>query len=178
MILIDARKGVLTQTRRHSYLVSLLGIRHVVLAVNKMDLVGYDQARFDEIVADYRAFAAKIGIEAFTAIPMSALQGRQHHRAQLANTPWYSGPTLMSMLETVPVGGRPAERQAVPHAGAVGEPPEPRLPRLLRPDRVRRQSGRATGSRALPSGRESRRSRASSPSTATCPRPWPASRSP
>src|SRR3979411_2430694 len=75
VILIDARKGVLTQTRRHSYLVSLLGIRHVVLAINKMDLVDWSQARFDEIVADYTAFAEKIGIKAFTAIPMSALRG-------------------------------------------------------------------------------------------------------
>ncbi|MCB1411096.1 MAG: adenylyl-sulfate kinase, partial [Rhodobacteraceae bacterium] len=71
VILIDARKGVLTQTRRHSYLVNLLGIRQVVLAVNKMDLVGYDQAVFDRIVSDYRAFAAQIGIAEFTAIPIS-----------------------------------------------------------------------------------------------------------
>src|ERR1700755_3259893 len=75
VILIDSRKGVLTQTRRHSYLVKLLGIRHVVLAVNKMDLVDWSQARFDEIVADYRDFAEQIGITAFTAIPMSALRG-------------------------------------------------------------------------------------------------------
>ena len=72
VILIDARKGVLTQTRRHSYLVGLLGIRHIVLAINKMDLVDWSQARFDEIVAEYRAFADQIGIEAFTSIPMSA----------------------------------------------------------------------------------------------------------
>src|SRR5581483_1538421 len=75
VILIDARKGVLTQTRRHSFLVSLLGIRHVLLAVNKMDLVDWSQGRFDEIVADYRAFAAQIGITDFHAIPMSALRG-------------------------------------------------------------------------------------------------------
>src|SRR3546814_7123201 len=75
VILIDARKGVLTQTRRHSYLVKLLGIRHVALAINKMDLVDWSQARFDEIVAEYRAFADGIGVEAFAAIPMSALKG-------------------------------------------------------------------------------------------------------
>src|SRR6266404_197608 len=75
VILIDARKGVLTQTRRHSYLVSLLGIRHVVLAINKMDLVDWSQARFDEIVAEYRGFAEQIGVKDFTAIPMSALKG-------------------------------------------------------------------------------------------------------
>src|SRR6188508_3409619 len=74
VILIDARKGVLTQTRRHSYLVSLLGIRQVVLAVNKMDLVGYQQATFDQIEADYRAFAAEIGLTDITCIPLSALR--------------------------------------------------------------------------------------------------------
>src|SRR6188508_1839684 len=75
VILIDARKGVLTQTRRHSYLVSLLGIRQVVLAVNKMDLVGYQQATFDDIVAAYREFAEPLGFKTFAAIPVSALRG-------------------------------------------------------------------------------------------------------
>src|ERR1700743_1258470 len=75
VILVDARKGVLTQTRRHSYLAKLIGIRHIVLAVNKMDLVGYDQATFDAIVAEYRAFAQSIGLESFTAIPISGLKG-------------------------------------------------------------------------------------------------------
>src|SRR5213595_2940186 len=75
VILIDARKGVLTQTRRHSYLVQLLGIRHVVLAVNKLDLVGYSQDVFDAIVADYSEFACQVGIETFTAIPLSGLKG-------------------------------------------------------------------------------------------------------
>ena len=102
VILIDARKGVLTQTRRHSYLVSLIGIRKVVLAVNKMDLVGYDQARFDEIVADYRAFAAKIGVDDFLAIPISGLKG-DNITARSPATPWYAGPSLMEHLETVEV---------------------------------------------------------------------------
>jgi len=75
VILIDARKGVLTQTRRHSFLVSLIGIRHIVLAVNKMDLVGYDEAVFDQIAADYRAFAAEIGLTEILAIPISGLKG-------------------------------------------------------------------------------------------------------
>ena len=75
VILVDARKGVLVQTRRHSYLAHLIGIRHLVLAVNKMDLVDYDRATFDEIVADYRAFAESIGIERFTAIPISGFKG-------------------------------------------------------------------------------------------------------
>ena len=82
VILVDARKGVLVQTRRHSYLAQLIGIRHFVLAVNKMDLVDYDQGAFDAIVADYRAFAGKIGIEDVTAIPVSGLQGRQIAAAQ------------------------------------------------------------------------------------------------
>jgi bifunctional enzyme CysN/CysC len=102
VILIDARKGVLTQTRRHSYLVSLLGIRHVVLAINKMDLVDWSQARFDEIVADYAAFAEKIGIETFTAIPMSALRG-DNVTAPSPKSPWYSGPALLRWLEEAPV---------------------------------------------------------------------------
>ena len=87
VILIDARKGVLTQTRRHSYLVSLLGIRHVVLAINKMDLVDWTEARFDEIVADYRAFAAQIGIERLHRHPDVGAEGRQHHRAEREHRP-------------------------------------------------------------------------------------------
>jgi bifunctional enzyme CysN/CysC len=102
VILIDARKGVLTQTRRHSYLVSLLGIRHVVLAVNKMDLVGWDQAVFDAIVADYRAFADQIGLSVFTSIPISGLGG-DNMASKSDATPWYDGPILMDWLETVQV---------------------------------------------------------------------------
>jgi bifunctional enzyme CysN/CysC len=102
VILIDARKGVLTQTKRHSYLVSLLGIRHVALAINKMDLVGWDHAVFEKIVADYRAFAAKIGITAFTPIPMSALKG-DNITEPSANAPWWSGEPLMRWLEDLPV---------------------------------------------------------------------------
>jgi bifunctional enzyme CysN/CysC len=102
VILIDARKGVLTQTRRHSYLVSLLGIRHVVLAINKMDLVDWSRDIFDAIVGEYRDFAAQIGIKDFTAIPMSALKG-DNITEPSANTPWYSGPALMRWLEDAPV---------------------------------------------------------------------------
>ncbi|NBB24314.1 sulfate adenylyltransferase subunit CysN [Porphyrobacter sp. SLTP] len=110
VILIDARKGVLQQTRRHSYLVHLLGIRHVVLAVNKMDLVGYDQATFDAILADYRVFATSIGITAFTAIPISGFKG-DNITALSANTPWYSGPALIEHLETVEVDAAAAQTQ-------------------------------------------------------------------
>jgi bifunctional enzyme CysN/CysC len=102
VILIDARKGVLTQTRRHSYLVSLLGIRHVVLAINKMDLVGWSRETFDEIVADYHLFADQIGIRHFTAIPMSALRG-DNITEPTALAPWYEGPPLLRWLEEAPV---------------------------------------------------------------------------
>ena len=103
VILVDARKGVLTQTRRHTFIVSLLGIKHVALAVNKLDLVGYDQAVFDRITADYREFAAGLGLTSVQAIPISALRG-DNVLEQGANTPWYDGPTLAAYLETVEVG--------------------------------------------------------------------------
>jgi bifunctional enzyme CysN/CysC len=109
VILIDARKGVLVQTRRHSYLVSLIGIRKVVLAVNKMDLVGFDQTVFDTIVADYRAFAAQIGLDDIKAIPVSGLRG-DNITSQSDNTPWYDGDTLMAYLETVEVEDHLAEQ--------------------------------------------------------------------
>jgi bifunctional enzyme CysN/CysC len=102
VILIDARKGVLTQTRRHSFLVSLIGIRHIVLAVNKMDLVGYDESVFDRIVADYRAFAAEIGLTEILAIPISGLRG-DNITSKSDATPWYAGPTLMQHLERVEI---------------------------------------------------------------------------
>ena len=107
VILVDARKGVLVQTRRHSYLCHLLGIRNIVLAVNKMDLVGYDEATFDGIVDDYGAFAREIGIERFTAIPISGFKGDnitpKADGATSDATPWYTGPSLVAHLETVEV---------------------------------------------------------------------------
>ncbi len=102
VILIDARKGVLTQTRRHSFLVHLLRLRHVVLAVNKMDLVGYDQRVFDTIVADYRAFATAIGITDFTAIPISGFVG-DNIASRSDAMPWYAGPSLIEHLERIDV---------------------------------------------------------------------------
>ncbi|MFT3756512.1 MAG: sulfate adenylyltransferase subunit CysN [Pseudoxanthomonas sp.] len=102
VVLVDARKGLLPQTRRHSYIVSLLGIRNVVLAVNKMDLVGYDQTVFDEIANGYRELAAQLGIANVQAIPLSALEG-DNLSSRSANTPWYAGPSLLEHLETVPV---------------------------------------------------------------------------
>ncbi len=102
IILVDARSGVITQTRRHTYLVSLLGIKHVVLAVNKMDLVGYDKAVFDKIVADYMAFAAPLGIPDINPIPLSALKGDNVVEGS-DKMPWYDGIPLLSFLETVRV---------------------------------------------------------------------------
>ena len=102
VILIDARKGVLTQTRRHSYLAHLIGIQNIVLAVNKMDLVDYDQAVFDGIVKDYTEFANSIGIKEFTALPISGFKG-DNITGSSDNTPWYKGPALIEHLETVEV---------------------------------------------------------------------------
>ena len=152
IILIDARKGVLTQTRRHSYLVSLLGIRHVVLAINKMDLVGWSKEVFDTILAEYHDFAAQIGIKHFTAIPMSALKG-DNITENSPNTPWYDGPPLMRWLEEAPVED---ELQGKPFRMPVQWVNRPNLDfrgfsgqvasGVIRPgDRVK----------ALPSGRES-----------------------
>jgi bifunctional enzyme CysN/CysC len=109
VILIDARKGVLTQTRRHSFLVRLIGISRVVLAVNKMDLVGYSQATFDAIVSDYREFAARIGLTNITPIPLSAVYG-DNIIERGSNMPWYSGPTLMQHLELVPLPDSATDR--------------------------------------------------------------------
>jgi bifunctional enzyme CysN/CysC len=102
VILIDARRGVLTQTRRHSYIVSALGIRHVALAVNKMDLVGFSQERFAEIEAKYRAMAAEVGLRDFHCIPVSALRG-DNVTSRSERAPWYAGPTLLEYLDTVEI---------------------------------------------------------------------------
>ncbi len=103
VVMIDARKGVLVQTRRHSYLCNLIGIKNIVLAVNKMDLVDYSQDVFDNIVADYAKFAGEIGIESFTAMPISGFRGDNITTAPSANTPWYDGPSLIEHLESVEV---------------------------------------------------------------------------
>ncbi|MBB5371904.1 sulfate adenylyltransferase subunit CysN [Acidocella aromatica] len=100
VILIDARKGVLTQTRRHSYLAHLIGIRNIVLAVNKMDLIGYDQAKYEAIVEEYRKFADSIGIKSFVPMPISGFMG-DNITTKSANTPWYHGVPLIEHLETV-----------------------------------------------------------------------------
>ena len=151
VILIDARKGVLTQTRRHGFLVNLLGIRHVVLAVNKLDLIGWDRAAYDAIVAEFGAFAASIGMAPPVAIPISGLGGDNIASAS-AHTPWYDGPTLLDHLETVEVA---ATREAnAPFAMPVQWVNRPNLD-------FRGFAGRVTGGvvrpgdqvRVLPSGR-------------------------
>jgi len=100
VILIDARKGLLSQSRRHSYLCSLVGIRHIVLAINKMDLVAYDQSRFDDIVATYQLFAQELNFASVSAIPLSALEGDNVLHAS-SRMPWYAGPSLMELLEEI-----------------------------------------------------------------------------
>ena len=152
VILIDARRGVLTQTRRHSYIVSLLGIRRIVLAINKMDLVEYSQERFAAIERDYRAFAQQIGLTDITSIPLSAVYG-DNIIERGTNTPWYAGPTLMGHLETVPVED---ETQTLPFRMPVQWVNRPNLD-------FRGFAGRIAGGRVcsgdrlkiLPSGRES-----------------------
>jgi len=153
VILVDARKGVLTQTRRHSYLTSLLGIRRIVLAVNKMDLVGYAEETFADIEREYRDFALRIGLTDIVCIPVSAVAG-DNITAQSGRTAWYRGPALLTHLETVPVGDAGADapfrlpvqwvnRPSAEFRGFAG---------LIAAGRVRR--GDAV--RVLPSGRTSR----------------------
>ena len=150
VILVDARKGVLTQTRRHSQLVALLGVRDVALAINKMDLVDYSEDRYREIEEEYRTFASQIGLERITCIPVSALRG-DNVLVRSDVMPWYHGPTLMGYLETVEVD-RAAPVAAVPDAGAMGQPPQPRLPRLSRARSPAARSAPAIRSSIAPSG--------------------------
>jgi bifunctional enzyme CysN/CysC len=113
VLLVDARNGLAQQTRRHAYLVSLVGIRHVVLAVNKMDLVGFDRAAFEQIHEAFRIFAGPFGFESISAIPLSALKG-DNITDRSSATPWYQGPTLMGYLDTVQVQPRTDERLVFP----------------------------------------------------------------
>ncbi len=109
VILVDARKGILTQTRRHSYIVSLVGIKKVVLAINKMDLIGFDREKFEAIEQDYRNFADSLGFEDITAIPISALRGDNVIEPG-AHSPWHTGPTLMAYLESVEITSSAADK--------------------------------------------------------------------
>ncbi len=134
VLLVDARKGVLTQTRRHSYLAQLLGIRHFVLAVTKMDLVDFDQAAFDAITADYRLFADQIGIADWIAIPVSGLGG-DNIGGRSERTPWYCGPDVAGASRRGAARCRRRSAEAVAAAGAMGEPAGGVVPRLCGPDR-------------------------------------------
>jgi bifunctional enzyme CysN/CysC len=154
VLMVDARKGILTQTRRHSFLVSLLGIRNVVVAVNKMDLVGYDSEVFTRISLQYREFAGKLGLDGVTFIPMSALKGDNIISAS-ASMPWYEGPSLMEFLESAPVDDAMMESSAFrmpvqwvnrPHLDFRGFSGTVSAGAIALGDRVRIQ----------PSGRESR----------------------
>jgi sulfate adenylyltransferase large subunit len=109
VILVDARKGLLTQTRRHSFLVSLVGIRHIVLAINKMDLIDFDQEKYNAIVRDYEQFAAPLGFSSITPLPISALNG-DNIIEKSANTEWYQGPPLLHYLETVQIADERGEQ--------------------------------------------------------------------
>jgi bifunctional enzyme CysN/CysC len=154
IILIDARKGVLTQTRRHSYLASLIGIRHIVVAINKLDMVDYAQEIYNKIDEAYRSFAAQIGLQNIVTIPMSALKG-DNITERSSNTPWYHGPTLMGHLETVEI--EDASQRSGPFRMPVQWVNRPNLD-------FRGYAGIVTGGkvqrgtklRVLPSGRESR----------------------
>jgi bifunctional enzyme CysN/CysC len=108
VILIDARKGVITQTRRHSYIASLFGIRHALVAVNKMDLVGFSESVLEEIQREYLSLAETLGFESVTCVPLSALHG-DNVAGRSARTPWYSGPTMIEYLETLDVSSAAAD---------------------------------------------------------------------
>ena len=113
VLLVDASQGLLTQTRRHAYLVSLMGLRHVILAVNKMDLVNYQRQRFEDIQHNFISFAKNLGLESITAIPVSALNG-DNITTRTRQTPWYQGPTLMASLETIPLKNSVSQRLILP----------------------------------------------------------------
>jgi bifunctional enzyme CysN/CysC len=110
IILVDARKGLLPQTRRHSYLVGLLGIRHVIVAINKMDLVDYSQEVFERIDGEYRALAAHIDLPDVHTIPISGVRG-DNITAPSANTPWYDGAPLMTLLESIEIDETRLQKQ-------------------------------------------------------------------
>jgi bifunctional enzyme CysN/CysC len=154
VLLIDARKGVLTQTRRHSYLANLVGIRRFVLAITKMDLIDYDEQVFDAICDEYREFAARIGVQNWVAIPVSGLAG-DNVTARSEATPWYGGPTLLEHLDSVEIDA----------AADVGKPLRMPVQWVNRPNQAFRgfagqiaagTLGPGTEVRILPSGRTTR----------------------
>jgi bifunctional enzyme CysN/CysC len=147
VLLVDARQGVLRQTRRHGHIVRLLGVRHLLLAVNKMDLVGHDEAVFRRVEAEFRAFAASLGQDEVAAVPLSALTGDNVARRS-AGMPWYDGPTLLDWLHQCPVEGSALQQQPLrlpvqwvnrPHAGFRGYSGQIAAGQLRPGDRVRVQ---------------------------------------
>jgi len=118
VILIDARQGVLTQTRRHAYLASLMGIRQVVVAVNKMDLIGFDETIFRQITDEFRQFSQSLGFDKIIAIPLSALKG-DNITQRSTNSPWYGGPTLLGCLETLEIPSSESARLVFPVQGVI-----------------------------------------------------------
>ena len=150
MVLVDARKGIVEQTRRHAFLASLLRVPHLLVCINKMDLVDYDQGVFDAICAEFTAFASRLDVTDLTFIPISALQG-DNVVTRSANMPWYEGTSLLHHLETVYIA---SDRNLIDSADArpVGRPPAccrvPRLPGLRRPHRRRRVPARRRGPRS------------------------------
>ena len=133
IILIDARHGVMSQTKRHSFIVSLLGIKHVIVAINKMDLVGYSQEKFEQIKSEYTGFVAKLDIPDVQFIPISALRG-DNVVDKSAAMAWYQGPPLLNHLETVHIA---SDRNLIGHAisRAICAAAESRFPRICRHDR-------------------------------------------
>ena len=145
IILIDARYGVLTQTKRHSFITSLLGIRHVLVAVNKMDLVEYRQDVFEQIRGDYKDFAARLDLPDVHFIPLAALHGDNVVEPS-ANMPWYNGNTLMNFLE-IGLHRFRSQPGGLPLSGSVRQPAPSRFPRILRDRRLGHHSagGRSHG---------------------------------
>ena len=139
VLLIDARHGLLTQTRQHSFIVSMLGVRKLVLAVNKMDLVDYSEQVYEDILAEYKTFSEALDVDTITAIPVSALKGDNVTEAG-ENMPWYTGPTLLEHLETIPVGDHAREQSFRMPVQWVNRPNLD--PWILRADCVRRDSTR------------------------------------
>ena len=167
IVLVDARNGVVAQSKRHAFIASLLGIPHIVVAVNKMDLVGYDEGVFEGIVEDFGDFAARLDVNDVTTIPISALRRRQRGRS-LGGHALVQGPVAAATTSSTSTSPRPQPARR-PLPGAVGDPPRgrrrPRLPRLRRPGGGRRAAARRRGRRPAlgraHAGRRDRRLRGS-----------------
>ena len=167
VVLVDARKGVLTQTRRHSFIVSRLGIRHVLLAVNKMDLVEYDESVFSHIVQQYQALADQLGISSVQPVPLSALNG-DNLLTPSANMPWYTGPSVLDYLETVALASTSSASAQLPITqlpilipGSAGRPEGKPCRASARRRRWRRRPRDGARARAPDGGRASRSRRRS-----------------